>query len=288
MERASLTRKRLVDLDGLVVEDVRCESDRAGWSEPEESRGLGIVFVRRGSFRRRVRGRESLIDPTLAYFIRPGDEQQVAHHHDGGDACTAVTLTPEMVSDVTGLDELPGEPIAVEPALDLRHRLLLSWCRRTDALDIAEQTLRLIHAALAPIRPSPAHSCRPATLAARRRVVDDALAALSVDPSMGLGELARTVAVSPHHLSRIFREQTGRTLTEHRNRLRVRLAMERLTQGDRNLAAVASDLGFADHSHLARTIRRELGFTPSMLREILTALDGCAGRDSNSQPFDPY
>jgi len=35
------------------------------------------------------------------------------------------------------------------------------------------------------------------------------------------------------------------------------------------LARLAADLGFADQAHLARVVRRELGATPSLLREQL-------------------
>ena len=45
--------------------------------------------------------------------------------------------------------------------------------------------------------------------------------------------------------------------------------MERLEAGEPCLARLAADLGFADQAHLARVVRRELGATPSLLRERL-------------------
>jgi AraC-like DNA-binding protein len=44
-------------------------------------------------------------------------------------------------------------------------------------------------------------------------------------------DLARRVSCSPHYLSRVFSE------------------------GERSLAGLAHELGFADHAHLTRTIR---------------------------------
>ena len=49
-------------------------------------------------------------------------------------------------------------------------------------------------------------------------------------------------------------------------RLRVRAALERLSGGERDLARLAAELGFADQSHLCRVVRAETGGTPSALR----------------------
>jgi transcriptional regulator GlxA family with amidase domain len=54
-------------------------------------------------------------------------------------------------------------------------------------------------------------------------------------------------------------------------RLRVRLALERLGEGERCLARLAADLGFADQAHLSRVMRREVGAAPSHLRPRLSA-----------------
>jgi AraC-like DNA-binding protein len=45
--------------------------------------------------------------------------------------------------------------------------------------------------------------------------------------------------------------------------------LQRLENGERNLAVLASDLGFADQAHLTRTIRDHLGQTPTALRRLL-------------------
>jgi AraC-like DNA-binding protein len=82
-------------------------------------------------------------------------------------------------------------------------------------------------------------------------------------------ELAQAVAVSPHHLSRIFHAETGETLSRYRNRLRVRVALERLADGEERLTRLAAELGFADHAHLTRVVRDEVGTTPSALRAAL-------------------
>jgi AraC-like DNA-binding protein len=59
------------------------------------------------------------------------------------------------------------------------------------------------------------------------------------------------------------------SLTRYRNRVRVSRALQRLEDGERNLAALAADLGFADQAHLCRTIRTHLDHTPTALRCLL-------------------
>jgi AraC-like DNA-binding protein len=112
---------------------------------------------------------------------------------------------------------------------------------------------------------------RPGTDEARRRAVAGVREALAADPDLSLAQLARELSISPHHLSRTFRAQTGETIARHRMRLRTRTVLERLAAGDTDLARLAAESGFADQSHLSRVIRSETGATPRALRAALTA-----------------
>ncbi|HEX3317870.1 MAG TPA: helix-turn-helix domain-containing protein [Solirubrobacteraceae bacterium] len=58
----------------------------------------------------------------------------------------------------------------------------------------------------------------------------------------------------------------GHTLSRHRMRLRVRDALGRLAGGERDLARLAADAGFAHQAHLCRVVRSEVGTTPAALR----------------------
>jgi AraC-like DNA-binding protein len=140
-----------------------------------------------------------------------------------------------------------------------------------DEFEFAERVVTLAANVLGASAPTPATARRPSTAAARRRVVDTAREALAVDPTLGLVDVARVAAVSPHHLSRTFHSETGETVSRYRNRIRVRLALERLAEGERRLARLAAELGFSDQAHLARVVRSEVGRTPSSLRAALAA-----------------
>jgi AraC-like DNA-binding protein len=81
-----------------------------------------------------------------------------------------------------------------------------------------------------------------------------------------LDELARTLGCSPFHLSRTFSRIAGVPLRRHLDRLRLRLALERLARGVADLTDLALDLGHADHSHFTNAFRREFGAPPSAFR----------------------
>ena len=263
-----LVKRVLAAADGLTVEDVLCTSGRSPWSAPEPTQNYSVVFVRRGCFRRRVDGVESFLDPVSIYFDEPGHEQQVSHPSDGGDECTQIFLSRGLIESVWSGKRPPEGPVFTSAEADLVHRQLVSSARNGDTFELVERVTEL----LAAVRDCGARigfRGRATTAAARRRVVDDAREAIAIQPTIGLFELARVVAVSPHHLSRIFRAETGETISRYRNRARVRVALERLADRERSLARLAGELGFADQAHLARVVRREVGSTPSALRATL-------------------
>ena len=257
--------------EGFVVCDVRCQAPGPAWSPPEVAQGYVLVFVRAGSFRRRVNGRERFMDAVSAYFETPGGEQQIAHPGTVGDACTAI----ELGEDLAGVLADDGPAPSSEPRLTPVHaalavQFLTRQASRADWFEVSETVIRLVSAAITGPgrRPSPP---RATTEMAWRRLADGTKQNLSYDPGASLHELARRQSVSPYHLSHVFHACTGKTVSAYRNQLRVREALERLADGERSLTGLASDLGFADHAHLTRTIRREAGAVPSVLRRLLAA-----------------
>jgi AraC-like DNA-binding protein len=83
--------------------------------------------------------------------------------------------------------------------------------------------------------------------------------------------LARVLGVSPFHLSRVFSAHAGMSLTRYGTRVRASRALARIGDGERDLARLAADLGFADQAHLIRTAEAEFGRPPGALRALLDA-----------------
>jgi AraC-like DNA-binding protein len=272
-----LSRRIVLESDGVAIEDFACQQPGGRGAAVETTARHALVFVRRGCFTRSVDGVESLLDPTLAYWMHPGEEERFDHprtHH--GDDCTTICLDPGLVVSLCGGDEaLPSRPFTVPPRLDLAHRLVLAAGRRgTDPDQLIEGAITLIGVALEQVDPARVAAGRPATARARRVLVDGARELLAAEPGCPLPRLASTLAISPHHLSRIFRVATGHTISRHRMRLRARAALERIADGEHDLARLAADVGFADQSHLCRVLRAETGQPPSALRRALGASYG--------------
>ncbi|WP_067855699.1 helix-turn-helix transcriptional regulator [Nocardia shimofusensis] len=257
-----LSATTLVTRPDFTVTTVDCRAEHTRWSETEAHGDYRIVLVRRGRFRRQADGVDADLDPTVGYLAVPGEEERFAHPA-GGDACTSVTVAPELW-------EGPGAARAVyiDAAMELTHRRLLDAATGGD-IDYAmtEQLLRLVVFATGQPDPRPRPDDQALITAAREAIIDDA------PQAAGLRSLAALLEVSPYRLSRLFSQHMGLSLTRYRNRVRVGRAIARLDDGELGLAELAVHLGFADQAHLTRTIREHLGHTPAVLRRLLTAED---------------
>lgn len=259
----------------ISVYRVDCPGHHRGWSTPEEIDHYGLVLIRQGVFLRRVNGVENVAERSVAYIELPGQEQQVAHPA-GGDACTWISFHRGMWCSMFGDIRIDAAPVHLDARQHLWHLLLTRDHVSADP-DVAEElAIRLVGASALPRESRPRNGRRSGTNLARKRLVDQARQALASDPNLSLVQVATQLAVSPHHLSRVFSAELGRTFSRHRSNLRIRLALDRLLD-DEPLSRVAADTGFADHGHLTRAIKTELGETPSVLRRLLR------GRHSTSE-----
>jgi AraC-like DNA-binding protein len=267
-----LSVRTILSRDGLTIADVACRHE-AGTGEVEHYTGNhSLVLVRRGYFIRSAEGVEAVLDPSVAYCISPGEEQRYDHPGEDGDDCTVLGIDDRLLGQFSGTaDGLPSRPVPTGPAIDLEHRLLLAAARRgRDYHELVERALTLIASTVERAQQTSASTLRSNVAAAREALVACAREALAADPDRSLPDVASELAVSPHHLSRVFRSITGHTLARHRMRLRARLALERLADGERDLARLAAETGFADQSHLCRVIRSETDCTPGALRHALS------------------
>jgi AraC-like DNA-binding protein len=253
------------------LRDVTCRNDQGRGRDIDSGRAHALVFVRRGCFVRNADKGEALLDPTVAYCVNPGEEERYDHPHPDGDDCTALSLDPDLIARLWGGDPtLPAGPLPTAPALDVEHRLLLAAAGRgDDPHELVERAISLTARVLESADRRRVAAGRPDSARRRRALVDSARQVLATEPERSLPDLASDLAVSPHHLSRIFRSITGHTISRQRMRLRARAALERLAGGERDLAWLAADLGFGDQSHLCRVHRDETGHAPSALRRML-------------------
>jgi AraC-like DNA-binding protein len=266
---------RLASGADYSIDDVHIRSEHEDWFPVEVHQSPRLIFVRTGMFRLRVGNWEVLAHPILAYVVGPGDEQRIAHRRHASDACTGVSLSVRLLSEIVG-DRLPSapRPMYTTGRIDLQHRVLVSRARAgADDFELAERVTRLAADMLAPRRgPGGAVGADPQGRAAASagRLAEAAREMIMHDPvSLGLGEIARQLGISSPYLSRVFQQHVGVSLTRFRNQVRVRRALERIEAGEESLAQLAFELGFADHAHMTRTIRSEVGHPPASVRRML-------------------
>lgn len=110
----------------------------------------------------------------------------------------------------------------------------------------------------APLRPMGGLSNRQL-----RRVTEYVEAHL--DQDLSLARLAGIAEVSASHFKTLFKRSTGLPVHEYVVQRRVERAKALLTRGELPSSQVALEAGFSHQSHMARSMRRVLGVTPSTI-----------------------
>jgi AraC-like DNA-binding protein len=261
------------------VTDVACSAPRSGCGEPEHAGAAVAIVPRRGIFQvHRPGGEPVAADATCAVVLGAGDEYRVSHPADGGDRCTTIGVPNAQAEEILGRRR---GAVRLAPRAQLAVAALVrSLARRAlDGLEAEEAALLALGAvagderggAVQAPRAGGAGGTRPgrAARATRRRRVAEVRALLAADPARPwrLADIGRAVHCSPYHLARQFRAETGTSVGGHLARLRAGLALDRLADGDDDLARVGLDAGFAHHSHFTARFRAVFGITPSQARD---------------------
>lgn len=86
------------------------------------------------------------------------------------------------------------------------------------------------------------------------------------------GELAQRLGFNPDYLSRIFHQQSGKTLVDYLEEVRLRRAKRLLYDRGIPISEIASRLGYQNFSSFTQMFRRNTGMTPSQFRKSLNSV----------------
>jgi AraC-like DNA-binding protein len=273
----------------LLLGALTCRRDDETWGEealvthPIVALSLAPTWIRRGR-------RRHLVNPNHAVVHQAGDLYRREPFEGRGYRCLFMFADPgllgEIAADLAGVEpgdaeggyRVPADVTSLDAStFAVAARLAGEAERAADAQGAADpirmteglhRILRGVVGAAYRARGGGRPARRDGTGRAHALVAEDAKAVLTSGYThrLTVDEIARSVHVSPYHLTRVFRRQTGFAVHDYLNQLRVREALKRILEGQDDLAALAGELGFSSHSHLSANFRRTFGLAPSETR----------------------
>lgn len=85
--------------------------------------------------------------------------------------------------------------------------------------------------------------------------------------SLSLTGVAEAFRISPHYLSRLFKQTTGFTFSDYLNLLRVKEAQRLLRESDDSITDIAMRAGFSNFSHFGKMFKRTVQMSPRTYRQ---------------------
>ncbi len=264
---AEFKRTLLFSSDTACIADVRCRGECRHRSGEEHTTDAQLIFPYCGTFIRHLGSAVSVADANQVLFFSADEVHQVSHPVIGGDFCLVMTL-PEMV-----LQELAGTHFYdattrrfrirernLDPSAQALRSVLLKRLATNTSTTLEAESMSLALATLA-FAPLPTARHRPTR--SKRHLIDRVklLLAESVSKKISLAEIGSGVVASPVYLTQIFSELEGVPLYRYHLRLRLAQALLRLPE-QKDLSALAHDLGFSSHSQFTTLFGQTFGLAP--------------------------
>ncbi|MCL6602971.1 MAG: response regulator [Paenibacillus sp.] len=83
---------------------------------------------------------------------------------------------------------------------------------------------------------------------------------------LSLQDISRQIGVSPSHMSKVFSQETGQTMTEYLTGTRIRKAMELLKTTRQKTFEIAFEVGYNDQHYFSNLFKKFTGMTPMEYR----------------------
>lgn len=93
---------------------------------------------------------------------------------------------------------------------------------------------------------------------------------LNYTQNINIDTLCQISDYSPSHLARIFKQETGRTITQYIAELRCRQAAEMLRETSLPVQEISRYVGYIDNNYFVKVFKKAMGQTPSEYRVSLT------------------
>ena len=259
-------------LDGRVVRH------RVGDIRPRAHRHveLEVNLVVRGTASYLLGDRRYALTPGTMTWLFPGQDHVLVDESADHELWWAV-FRPALVAR-TATNRDAGSLLEEDPVGQFSRRLDSGWARRLSDLfhDLQDAETAaddiLVNTGLAYLLSLAWRAFLDSDVVVEgvdlHPAVETVVRMLRAHPDAGgLATLARTVHLSSSHLSRIFKEQTGVSISRFRNQQRLQRFLRLYGTGRRTTAlAAALEAGFGSYAQFHRIFREQTGRSPSALR----------------------
>lgn len=232
-------------------EEARLEAQIVAWLRRTVRPGIRLVSICSGAL---LAARAGLLD----------GHECTTHH---GTMAELVRLAPTALVRENRLYVEDGERLTsagITAGIDLMLHIVASLAGPATALAVARYLVVYLRRAGADPQLSPWLEGRNHLHPAIHRVQD----AVAANPARdwSVASLADVAAASPRNLSRLFNDQTGMSVTDYVNRMRIALARELISGTELDMEGVAERSGFGSARQFRRAWSRLYGAPPSQLR----------------------
>ena len=267
--------------DCVTVGAFRCATDHPSFRDSGPIRDDCFVFPRTAVVIEHADARPFVADPTIVTLYNREQRYERRAVSATGDRCdwfavsagvlrSALVLRDPAAADAVRPIRFTHAPADAMTYLEQRRLFVASASADADPLAVEERIIALLDRVLALAYGQPPRAPRqPLPRAGDLANAAKQWIAPRVTDRLTLARIARAVGCSVFHLCRSFHSATGLTLHAYRDQVRLRLALERLEQGERDLSRLALDVGYSSHSHFTAAFRRSFGKPPSAARKLL-------------------
>lgn len=84
---------------------------------------------------------------------------------------------------------------------------------------------------------------------------------------ISLDDVSREVNISPYYFSKLFKEETGGNFIDYVTAIRMEKAKELLSNTDKSMKEICSEVGYSDPNYFSRTFKKNVGVTPTEYKE---------------------
>lgn len=264
----------------IHILDYRCTGhDNFAEEYPQD---FEIILPRAGAYQRRDTYGTFLADPNQIIFSNAGESYEISHPVKGGDTSTVFLFAPALLIEMLRVinPDIENTPyrlfqhnhITFNSRLQiLQYQLLRADRHALDTLAIEEKVTTLVAEILYESYQGETVKQKPSrntihTHVEQIRHVKNFLNA-NIRTPLQLEHISSAVHLSPYHLCRIFKKNTGMTLHQYVKRLRLFNAVERmLDHPTTRLDMLALEYSFSNHGHFSTVFRQVFGISPSELR----------------------